>query len=460
MSLTSTLLIGKTGLNIYQVAIEVTGENVANVNTEGYSRQKVNLVSSPPTTHNGFPLGTGVKISSVERYYDGLLQQQLVTANSSSGYDTTMSTVLQEIEPSFNEITEDGLGTAITNFFQAWQDLSTNASGTAERQTVLSQAKVLANSFQSISTTLSDTITAQNTSLTSLADDINNKLTNIASLNGQIRQIEQVSGNANEIRDQRDLLVKQLSEQMGIKYTENADGTTDIYVQDSSTGSSYYLVQGSNYGGLSFSGTGDVTISDVNGNSIALNGNSTNVYTSDDGGALWATLQLRDVTIPAYQSQLDTLASSIISQVNSLHTTGYDINSPATQGSAFFSGSSASDIAVAITDTDDIAAADSAANSPGGNVNALAIADLLSDFSTSYNTMVSGIASDVKQAETVETQNEAYVKQLDTLRDSYSGVSLDEELTNLVMYQRSYQASAKLITTATDMLDIAIGMIK
>ncbi len=461
MSLTSTLLIGKTGLNIYQTAIEVTGENVANVNTEGYSRQKVVLQSAPPTTSNGFPLGTGVKISAVERYYDGLMQQQLVTASSTSGYDTTMSTVLQQIEPSFNEVTTDGLGSAIANFFQAWQDLATNPSGTAERQAVLSRANVLADNFNSISTTLNNTIASQDASLTTLTQDINDKLTNIAALNGQIRQIEQVSGNANEIRDQRDLLVKQLSEQMGINYTENSDGTTDIYVQDASTSpaTSYYLVQGSNAGSLSLGGTSPgrtVTINDVNGNATAVD---SGIYTSQDGGTLWATLQLRDVTIPGYLNQLDTLASSMISQVNSQHQAGYDMNSPAGQGTAFFSGTSAGTIDVAITDTDDIAAASSAATSPGGNGNARAIAGLQSGFSSSYSALVSQVGLDVQQAETVVTQDTAFVKQLDTLRDSYSGVSLDEELANLVMYQRSYQASAKLITTATDMLDIALGMI-
>ncbi|ABL01048.1 flagellar hook-associated protein FlgK [Pelobacter propionicus] len=456
MGLSSAMEIGKRGLIIYQVATEVTGENIANVNTEGYSRQRVILETSPPTTHNGFPLGTGVKISTVERYYDSLLQQQLVTANSASGYDTLCSEVLQQIEPSFNELTNDGIGSAITNYFQAWEDLSTNASGTTERQVLLSQAQVLVESFNSVSTTLTDTIKAQDSSLTALTADINNKLTNIATLNAQIKQTELVSGNANEMRDQRDLLVKQLAEQMGIKYTENADGTTDVYVQDS-TPATYYLVQGNQAGSLTVGGTSPartVTIDSVSGATKTVD---STLYTAQDGGTLWATLQLRDVIIPDYIDQLDDLASTIITDVNTQHQAGFDINGD--PGADFFSGTSAATFSVSITDPNNIAAAGSSAAAPGGNGNALLIADLQSGFSISYNTLVSQIGLDVDQAETVVEQDEAYLKQLNTLRDSKSGVSLDEELTNLVMYQRSYQASAKLITTVTEMMDTLLAMV-
>ena len=460
MGLSAAMEIGKNGLSIYRIATEVTSENIANVNTDGYSRQRVILENAPPTTANGFPLGTGVKIATVERYYDGLLQRQQATAQTTSGYDTAMSQVLQQIEPSFNELTNDGLGAAITNFFGSWQDLSTNASGTTERQAVLSRAQVLVDTFHSISTTLTDTIATQDQALTSQTADINNTLTNIATLNGQIRQTELVSGNANEMRDQRDLLVRQLAEKMGVQYTENSDGTTDVYVQDGTT--SYYLVQGNQAGSLSLSGTSParaVTINAVGGATRAVDNT---LYTTQDGGKLWATLQLRDVTIPGYVSQLDTLANSIVTQVNALHNApnGYDINGNA--GGDFFSaaGTTAATIALNITNTDNIAAAGSTASAPGGNGNARAIANLQSTFSTSYNTLVAQIGLDVQQAKTVVSQDEAFSKQLSTLRDSNSGVSLDEELTNLVMYQRSYQASAKLITTATEMMDTIIGMIK
>jgi len=116
MGISAAFEIGKSGLKLFQVAAEVTSENIANVNTPGYSRQRVVLQTAPPTTHNGFPLGTGVRVQTVERYYDSLLQKQLVNAGATSSYNSTKAEVLQQIEPVFNEIAQEGIGAAITKF--------------------------------------------------------------------------------------------------------------------------------------------------------------------------------------------------------------------------------------------------------------------------------------------------------------------------------------------------------
>jgi len=223
MGLSTALEIGKTGLNIYRVATEVTSQNIANVNTPGYSRQRIIMESAPPTTSNGFPLGSGVRIATVERYYDGLIQKQLVNAQTTQGFDTTKSTVLQQIEPTFNEIANDGLGTAIADFFGAWQDLSLNPTGSTERQTVLTRSQLLVDNFHSVDKSLTDAISTQDQSLVPLTNGMNATLQSIAKLNGQIRYTEQVSGNANEMRDQRDQLVRDLSKQTSISFTENND---------------------------------------------------------------------------------------------------------------------------------------------------------------------------------------------------------------------------------------------
>lgn len=465
MGLSAAMEIGKNGLNIYRIAQEVTGENIANVNTPGYSRQRVLLESAPPTTANGFPLGTGVRISSVERYYDGLLQQQLVNAQTTQGFDTTKSTVLQQIEPSFNEITNDGIGTAVANYFSAWQDLSLNPSGSSERQVVMTRAQILADNFHSVSKALNDSIAIQNTSLVPLTDSINNTLKNIAQLNGQIKTTELVSGNANEIRDQRDQLVRDLSQQIGITFTENSDGTTDVKYADGGAS----LVTGTTAGAFSLDKT---------------NPNSFVVQLTPAGGALsaitpvtgqlGATVALRDAIIPNYLAQVDTLAKSVVDTVNAQHSTGFSPTGGT--GQNFFtplaavSGSAAAFSIDAGLNISTIAASGSAVL-PGDNSKALAIAQLATakivpsgsltvTFSSFYSSLVSKVGLDVQSSKTTVTQDEAFTKQLSTLRESNSGVSLDEELTNLIKYQRSYQASAKLITTATEMLDIVIGMIR
>lgn len=469
MGLGAAFEIGQAGLRIHQVAMEVVSENIANVNTPGYSRQRVVFETAPPTTHNGFPLGTGAKISTVERYYDSLLQKQLVTADSTSGYNSTKSQVLQQIEPVFNEVAQDGLGAAISEFFDSWQDLSLNPAGSAERQAVLSRAQILVDQLHYADKTLTDAQAAQNDTLPSIANDANRIVKEISVFNSQIKLTEMISGNANEMRDQRDHLVRQLSEQMGVKFTENSDGTTDVYV--SSGGTDYYLVQGSQYGNLSLSAPPadyTVTVNAVGGGTADVDGN---MYTAPDGGKLWATLQMRDTFIQSYKDSLNDLTVQLATEVNALHQAGTDL--AGNFGEELFTNLTANQEAGTITLNPNVTQSKIAASgfpfAPGDNTTAVAIAQLQKQqiaglnnatFNGYYNTLVAQVGVDVQAASNLEKQDAAFMKQLTTLRDSQSGVSLDEELTSLIKYQRSYQASARLITTATDMMDIVINMIR
>jgi len=459
MGLSAAMEIGKNGLNIYRVATEVTSENIANVNTPGYSRQRVILESAPPTILNGLPMGTGVRISAVERYYDGLLQQQLVNAQTTQGYDTSKSTVLQQIEPVFNEVSNDGLGAAISNYFGAWQDLTLNPAGSAERQAVLSRAQILVDNFHSVSNSLTSTISVQNDTLVPLTKGINATLDNIAQLNGQISITELVNGNANEARDQRDQLVRDLSKQIGITYKENSDGTTDINYADGGAA----LVTGSTAGSFSLTTNAGTGLYDVN----VTQPDGTASLVTPMTGQLGATMALRDTIVPGYLAQVDALANTIITEVNSIHTSGIQLDGT-TPGSDFFSGSTAGDIALNISATSEVAAA-GGSGLMGDNSNALAVAQIqnkltmsggTTTFNSYFSSMVSQVGLDVLSNKNTVAQNDAFTKQLSTLRESNSGVSLDEELTNLVKYQRSYQASAKLITTATEMMDMVIALIR
>ena len=467
MGLSAAMEIGKNGLNIYRVATEVTSENIANVNTPGYSRQRVVLETAPPTTANGFPMGTGVKIAAVERYYDGLLQKQLVNAQTTQGYDTTKSNVLQQIEPSFNEVASDGVGAAITNLFGAWQDLTLNPAGSVERQTVMSRAQILVDNFHSVSKSLTDTQNTQNDSLVPLTLDINATLTNIAQLNGQIKTTEQLSGNANEMRDQRDQLVRDLSLQIGINFTEKADGTTDISYADGGAA----LVTGSTAGSFSLTANAGTGFYDVN---LTPAGSAAAALVAPLTGQLGATINLRDTVISGYLAQVDALAATIATQINTQHAAGFDLNGVG--GLDFFAATSttAATIALnpAITSTNQIAASGSA-TLKGDNSNALKLAQIQNlltmppppatanaTFNSSFGSLVSQVGLDVMASKNTVAQDAAFTKQLTTLRESNSGVSLDEELTNLIKYQRSYQASAKLISTATEMMDTVINMIR
>jgi flagellar hook-associated protein 1 FlgK len=466
MGLSAAMEIGKAGLNVYRIAQEVTGENIANVNTPGYSRQKVILENAPETAANGFTLGFGVQISAVKRYYDGLLQQQIVDAQTTQGFDTTKSTILQQIEPSLNEISYDGIGTAITNFFSAWQDLTLNPAGSSERQVVLTRAQILKVNFNSVGNVINNSITAQNEALVPLSDSINISLADIAQLNGQIKTTEMLSGSANEMKDQRDQLVRDLSLKMGIVFTENSDGTTDVACSDGGAA----LVTGSKAGFITL----DKTLPDKFTVTLTTS-TSFQVPLSPKTGQLGATFSLRDTVLVGYQEQVDTLAKSIVDSVNNVHSTGYSPTGVAV-GQNFFTpqvavaGSATAFSLAAGLDISTIAAS-GYAQLPGDNTTALAIAKLadvkttplgatVTTFNSFYSSFVSTVGLDILSSKSKVAQDEAFSKQLLMLRESNSGVSLDEELTNLIKYQRSYQASAKLISTATEMMDVAIGLIR
>ena len=527
--------IGKNGLNTFRSATAVTSQNIANVSTPGYSRQRAVIETSPVTNLGGFTLGSGSMITNIDRFYDGMLQQQIVGTATTSGYNSTKSTVLQQIEPSFNEISTDGIGAALSNFFASWQDLTNNPGAIAERQSVLSNAQILADEFHATSKTLTDTAALQNTSLTPTIDGINSIISNIAKLNGQISTTDLVSGNANEVRDKRDLMVQELAKQIGITSTENGDGTTDIKFTDGG-GGTLALVTGAAHGLFALDKT------DPNSFVVQLTpaGSSTKAPVTPTTGILGATLALRDTILPGYLAELDSLASTVATEVNKQHNLGYDLNGTlgidffnpsittagdltpgsdtvsnvdvtglkvgmqvtgigipagatigaidpagtftlvsatgasvyakvaATKSSLTFDGAAAFSVNPAMT-TNSIAAS-SFSSTAGDNINSVKIAGLQSQrlmsgtpptltFNGFWNALVSKIGLDVASSKTNVTQDEALSNQLNILRDTTSGVSLDQELSDLMMYQRSYQACAQVITTATAMMDTVIGMI-
>ena len=467
MSLNSALQIGSSAASAYQTAINVTSENISNVNTPGYSRQTAVLETAPQSANSGGLFsGNGVSVVSIQRSYDAVLQKELVNAQTSQGYDTTQSTALQTIQPAFNEVSTDGLGAAIDSFFNSWQDLTSDPTSTAERQGVLTSAQNLVDNFNSVSTNLSSAITSQNTSLVTLTGNINQNLTSIAQLNSQIKVIGASGGNTNELKDQRDQAIQNLSQQIGVTYTENSDGTTDVNYADNGAA----LVTGSKAGSFSLtpvppsSSNYTVNLTPVGG-AIGV--------VSPTSGTLGATLNLRDTVIPGYQSQVDALASKIATAVDNLQTSGSDLTG--TPGIALFNPAppaTATGATIAVNPlftTSNIAAA--AKGSPSGSAdssNALTIADLANDtttmpggqtFSNYYNSLVAQVGQDVKTSGNKVTQDQTYSNQLSTLQQSNSGVSLDEELVNLTKYQQSYQASAKVISTVTSMMDCVLNLI-
>lgn len=470
MGIQSIFTIAQSGLKTQQLGIEVTGENIANVNTPGYSRQRAILQTAVTTLERGFPLGSGVEVAEIQRSYDSFLQTQITTENSTYGQAQTRQTFVRRIEPLFNEITADGLGKSLEEFLQSWNDLAVNPQGTAQRQNVLGRAAILVDHFHQVNAFLNNARNDANKSLVGLTSDVNDKIHAIAGLNEEIKDIEVLGGRANELRDKRDTLVQDLSKLVGIRYSEEKDGTLTVTLA-----SSVMLVAGNKASTVSTrvnAGTGlnDVIVTPY-GSPTPLDVTSTIGGPDNSLGEIGGTLNIRDNLIPDKLAKVDELAFNLAATLNAAHSSGFGLNG--STGNNFFlpgvmAGYSLA-IQVNITDTNDIAAADTAGQA-GNNINALKIADIKNQSIPSsfgpttltgfYNALAGDVGLEVQRAERSNERSEILVKQLYNLRESVSGVSLDKELTNLVKYQKAFAGTAKLINTATEMLDTVLGLVR
>src|SRR6266571_3093115 len=182
MGIQSIFNIAQSSLRSMQLGTEVTGENIANVNTPGYSRQRAMLETTETSLASGFPLGNGVKVAQIQRSYDSFLQSQITNGNSTNGQTSTRLNFMQRIEPLFNELTADGLGASLDNFFKSWQDLASNPQGTPQRQAVLAQGEILVDNFHQVNAYLNNAKTDADKSLVGITSDLTANLKDIASL--------------------------------------------------------------------------------------------------------------------------------------------------------------------------------------------------------------------------------------------------------------------------------------
>lgn len=459
--LIAALNSGKTSLEVNQKTIEIIGNNVANMNTEGYSKQSAQLTPVPTLTFGDFFIGQGVKITDVMRAHDDFITNQLQQKSVSLGYANGQTDSLSQIEGVFN-ISDNNIATNIDNFFKSWQQLSTDPSDLTLRDTVIQQGNLLATSFNNASDGL-DTITKNiNNTLTSDISDLNAKISQIASLNGQIYTTELNGQTNNSARDQRDLLAQQLAQSLGSNtYTDNR-GMLAVQLPGGLP-----LVQGTTAMSLQ---------TDTSGSNVTLQlkaaGTVRNLGVNDIGGEMQGLLAVRDQTIPAAKDDLNKLAYEISTQVNAQHAAGAGLDS--STGLDFFNApatttDAARNMTVTLTDANKVAAAAAPTPPdtvpPGDNRNALIMANLGSTyliggtdtFDSYYANTAARIGLAVNQNSLQVTGSQDAVNQLQNLRESVAGVSLDEEMINMIQYQRSFQSSAKYLSTVDDMLNTLIS---
>jgi flagellar hook-associated protein 1 FlgK len=447
-TLFSNLEIGRKSLYASQFALQVTNNNVSNVNTPGYHRQGVLLTPSYTVPTAAGQIGTGVDVKSVISVRDQFIESRLSRGMQNQSREEALYNTLAQVEAVFN-VGERGLQEGISRFFNSWSALATNPESTALRHSVVSAAENLASNFQSSGQQLVDIQQNVNKSIIDAVNQINALAKNIASINGQIALTENTGIGASNFRDERGRLVEELSKLVDIHYYESEDGSFNIAVAGGNT-----LVTAGIDQPLSASATPPAGL-------VQIYSGYLDITAGIRGGKMAGLLEARDEAIPNYLNELDTLAFGILQNVNTTHAAGFSLQTPPTTGMNFFTPAAAVAGASRTFSVDSAILADvrniSAAQSinPGDNANALAISALANrkvlsggteTFAEAYGSLQFVIGSDTQTAHMSYDTQSSMLTQMENQRDAVSAVSLDEEAINLIKYQRAYQAAAKFIS--------------
>ena len=448
-SLNASLATALSGLIADQGAVQTATNNVANVNTAGYSRQEPVLVASDPVVVDPLTFGTGVTLQSVESIRDPLIETQIQQQTQAQGQYSALSTALQQTQTNFSGTTGD-IGTSISSFFDSINQLSANPSDLSLRQGMLTAAGNLATSFNATANNLTQQQSSLDIGVVQDVGQINQLSQQIAQLNAQIANLQNVGENAGSFIDTRTQAIDQLSALVDVSVIPS-DATLTLTTANGTplvTGQQSFQLQTQTAAG----GLHDVYAQGVD------------ITSQISSGQLGGTLQARDQQIPAIQTQLNTLASGLGNAVNTVQAAGFDLNGVA--GTNLFSGTaSAASISVAITNPSLIAASSDGSAGSNGNAEALYALSTAAiaggggqnpiDY---YSGVVFNVGNSTANAGAEQSASELVLQQLNDQRASISGVSLDEEAANLVLYQNAYTASAQVMTAINDMMYATINM--
>ena len=452
MSIGSILNTSKDSLLSYQLAIDLTGSNIANVNTPGYSRQRPVFQSMGSVDLGSTRAQISVNVVSIERIYDEYLENQVVKQTQELGYGEAKSDVLERIEGIVEE-REGGPSDLLNKFWNAWGELSANPQGQVARNALLAAAENLTSTFRRIDSDLTQVVEDAGDRIYGVVAEINNYLSEIADLNGKITSYAKDRGDANIHKDNRMELLKELSDMLDINYVEDEAGAVNVFLADGRS-----LISKDSIRPLAAINQANA-ISDI-------------VYATDPGeslksaivkgksGELAALLEIGDTIAPGYREKLDDFAATLTSQVNALHRLGYDAYRNA-GGDFFVPATDAGSFRVSAAVVSDInkIALSATVNGDGENARSIgAIRDELimsggsATLNDYYASLVGQIGRDVADAKRNMEYRSSVMRQLTERRESVSGVSLDEEMMDLIKYQMAYNAAGKLVNTVNEMM--------
>ncbi len=470
MAIPNISQIGQSGLKAAKAGISTAGHNIANASNEGYSRQRVLTESSTPTG-NSFGknfFGTGTSVARVERVNDEYVEKQIRNANRDLAHFEEKDLVLNQIEEVFNEMGGDGLNRLISKFFNDFRKLSDQPESTAFRNVVRDAGQALTKEFHRIDKQMSEIREHLDSRIESAVSEANALAKDVADLNEQIRLQEVQGGSPNDLLDKRDETVKKLSAYMELGSFKDSHGSISLDIKGIGP-----LVSGSRSESLGVVRSARDHQGKAEGSlDIVTSGSAHGTITHQiRGGKIGALLEIRDQQISSVMGRLDEMAYGISEAINAVHSQGFTLDGRT--GVAFFEptelrGASRT-LEVSEEVRSDVRAIATAAepDSPGDNRIALAITQLQgekflgamgSTVDEWYSSVVSEVGSQSSHNKFALSREKDIVTQLGRVRDQISGVSVDEETTHLLEFQHAFEASAKVIQIADEMLKTILSL--
>lgn len=450
-NLLTSLLNSANALQVYSQALEVTQNNVANSSTPGYAKQTQVMEALPFDITVGLP--GGVRAGPVISSRNAFAEQGVRNQQSALGSSKQRASDLSTVETSFDLASKTGISGALSGFFQSFSQLSINPNDTVSRQAVIDQASRVAGSFQRTASSLLAQDSAVERETRTAIDGINQLAATIGQINSAGRKNIKSSTDAG-IDAKLHSSLEELSKLTGFNALEQPDGTVTIYLNGQTplvVGDRVYPIHGD------FS-TAQTQIVDASGQDI------TNQFAT---GQLNGLIDVRNNVIPSYLSDLNLLAHSVADQVNGALGAGLDQNGSSPVVDLFkYNAPSDAALTLSVNDIspDQIAAA--LADAPGGNGNALNLAALGDaknvngySYAQFYGNLAGRVGRDLSTARDDQSTQEQLLSQAQDLRSRVSSVSLDEEATHLIAFQRAYQAMSKMLSILNDLTGAAINII-
>ena len=456
--------IAASGLEADRAAMDAIADNLSNVNTPGYASESATLTTTPSGDMLG--IGAGVTVLGIDQATDAVLSADNLSASAASASSDALQQVLSTVQSVFPEPGSNGLSAQLSTFWSSWDAIATNPSQTAPRTEVINQAENLASTLNQESAQLTQTANDASTQVGTTVTAVNTLLGQVAALNQSIVATQAEGAQPNSLIDQRNSLVSQLGQDIGVTTVSQADGSLNVYV------GGIQLVQGSTADSLSMQTTGSPPV-------LSVVSNNTGIALPVSGGTLAGLMAAVNVNIPAYQAQLNTVATNLANTVNTQLGQGYDAtgNTDVSAGSGvgpdnsaplFVIGSSSGAAATIsvnqalVSNPQMLAAATSANDGANDGSNAQAMAELGTSTTgpdQAYQTFITNLGSQVQTVTSQSQAQQSLSQSLQSSLQSITGVNTDQQTVDMLGFQQAYQASAKVISTIDTMVQSLLSAV-